>query len=109
MPIVAICNLNKKDEKLYGYIFAYEAIIRAFLPPSAKVLAMVLIYQGALKGSGCRISIKELCTLTALDRTTVMRQLGFLVKAKIFTRHKTWRSWTYFFNKKAEEWKNEEM
>ena len=84
--MVAICNTDNKEnnKRLYSYIFAYESILRADLPPSAKVVAQILVYQGALNECGCCITNEVLGSFTLLDVATVQRQTGVLTKQKYF-------------------------
>jgi hypothetical protein len=102
--MVAICNTNNK--RLYSHLFAYESILRADLLPSVKIVAQVLVYQGALEECGCCISNEITAGLTGLDVTTVHRQVALLTKLKIFHRHRRGGNnpYTYHFNRNTEEW-----
>ena len=109
--MVAICNTNNKEsgQKLYAHLFAYESILRANLLPSVKVIAQVLVYQGALDVNGCCITNEMTAGLTGLDVATVHRQTALLTKLKIFHRHRKGRNnpYTYHFNRNTEEWEVE--
>ena len=111
--MVAICNTDNKEnnKRLYSYIFAYESILRADLPPSAKVVAQILVYQGALNECGCCIAYEMVAGLTGLERSAVHRQTSFLVKAKIFTRTREGKAspYTYYFNRNTGEWGGREI
>lgn len=109
--MVAICNTDNQEnnKRLHSYLFAYESILRADLLPSAKIIAQILIYQGALNECGCCITNEVLGSFTLLDTATVQRQTGILTKAKIFHRHREGRNnpYTYYFNRNTEEWEVE--
>lgn len=108
--MVAICNTDNQEnnKRLHSYLFAYESILRADLLPSAKIIAQILIYQGALNECGCCISNNLIGGFTLLDRATVIRQLNTLVKAKLFTRNREKNDpYTYYFNRNTEEWEVE--
>ena len=105
--MVAICNTYPENkERLHLYLLAYESILRTDLLPSAKIVAEILVYQGALKECGCCISNTVIANFTSLERSTVQRQVTLLTKAKIFTRRreKISDSYTYYFNRNTEEW-----
>lgn len=109
--MVAFCNTDNQEnnKRLHFYLFAYESILRANLLPSVKIVGQTLIYQGALKDCGCCITNEIMAGFTGLDIATVQRQVGLLVKLKIFHRHRDGRNnpYTYHFNRNTEEWEVE--
>jgi hypothetical protein len=109
--MVLICNTYSevKKEKLHSYLYAYESILRLNLLPSVKVVAQILVYQGALTEEGCCITNETIAGLAGLERSTVQRQATLLTKAKIFTRYRQGitDSYTYHFNRNTEAWEVE--
>jgi hypothetical protein len=111
--MVVICNSNskEKDDRLYAHLYAYESILRADLLPSVKIIAQVLVYQGALKIEGCCITNELIAGFTGLDVCTAHRQTTLLAKLKIFHRHRDRHGksspYTYHFNRNTEEWEVE--
>lgn len=105
--MVVFCNNNIERKKLHGYLYAYESILRTSLPPSAKVLAQILIYQGALEESGCCLSNETLSEFMFTEKSTIQRQSALLVELNLFfrNRHGASKPYTYYFNRNTEEWR----